>query len=123
MAFGSRIKNDIVIIVSEPDCQRGEWEAERGKGRGIVVCSNGGFPPPVSQTHHVTHPEKERVQELRGRLERLRGDWLHRPASQSISLCFLFFYEFSHSSATNQTILLCAQYLWGLGCKLDKTNN
>lgn len=39
---------------------RGEWEAERGRGRGIVVCSNGGFPPPDSQTHHVTHPEKER---------------------------------------------------------------
>lgn len=39
---------------------RGEWEAERARGRRIVVCSNGGFPPPVSQTYHVTHPERER---------------------------------------------------------------
>lgn len=28
---------------------RGEWEAERGRGRRIVASSNGGFPPPVSQ--------------------------------------------------------------------------
>lgn len=27
----------------------GEWEAERRRGKGIVVCTNGGFPPPVSQ--------------------------------------------------------------------------
>lgn len=38
---------------------RGEWEAEPGRGRGIVVDSNGGFPPPVSQMHHVTRSEKE----------------------------------------------------------------
>lgn len=44
---------------------RGEWEAERGRGRGIVVRSNGGFPPPVSQERHVTRPEEE----FRGRLE------------------------------------------------------
>lgn len=37
----------------------GEWEAEQGRGRLIVVWSNGGFPPPVSQMHHVTCPEKE----------------------------------------------------------------
>lgn len=49
---------------------RGEWEAERSKGRGIVVHSNGGFPPPVSQTRHVTRPDKEREREYRGRLER-----------------------------------------------------
>lgn len=48
-------------------CVRGEWEAELGKGRGIVVCSNGGFPSPVSQTVHVTRPDKEWDQEFRGR--------------------------------------------------------
>lgn len=51
-------------------CVRGEWEAEQGKGRGIVVCSNGGFPPSVSQTHYVTLPDKDWDLELRGRLER-----------------------------------------------------
>lgn len=52
---------------------RGEWEAERGRGRGIVARSNGGFPPPVSQAHHVTRSD----QEFRGRLERAEaeGDW------------------------------------------------
>lgn len=48
---------------------RGEWEEERSRGRGIVVCSNGGFPPPVSQRRHVTRPDKEWDQELRGKLE------------------------------------------------------
>lgn len=38
---------------------RGEWEAGPARGRGIVEDSNGGFPPPVSQTHHVTRPEKQ----------------------------------------------------------------
>lgn len=51
-------------------CERGEWEAELGKGRGIVVCSNGGFPPPVSQTHYVTLLDKDWDLEWRGRLER-----------------------------------------------------
>lgn len=51
-------------------CVRGEWEAEWGKGRGIVVCSNGGFPPPVSETHYVTLPDKDSDLEWRGRLER-----------------------------------------------------
>lgn len=37
---------------------RGEWEAERCRGRGIVACSNGGFPPPVSQAPHVTRPKE-----------------------------------------------------------------
>ena len=53
---------------------RGEWEAERGRGRGIVAGSNGGFPPPVSQAHHVTRPDKEREQEFRGRLERAEAE-------------------------------------------------
>lgn len=54
---------------------RGEWEAERGKGRGIVVCSNGGFPPPVSQTCYVTRLEKERKDNSEESLKgwRLRG--------------------------------------------------
>ncbi len=39
-------------------CVRGEWEAELGKGRRIVVHSSGGFPRSVAQTHHVTHPER-----------------------------------------------------------------
>lgn len=52
---------------------RGEWEAELGRGRGIVVRSNGGFPPPVSQTHHVTHPEKERDTQKRQFIQRLEG--------------------------------------------------
>lgn len=54
-------------------CVRGEWEAERGKGRRIVVRSNGGFPPPVPQTHHVTRPDKEQDEELRGKLEKVEG--------------------------------------------------
>lgn len=54
---------------------RGEWEAERGKGRGIVVCSNGGFPPPVSQRRHVTRPDKERDQEFREKRGERAGDW------------------------------------------------
>lgn len=43
---------------------RGEWEAERVRGRGIVVRSNGGFPSPVFQTNHVTRPEKQREDNL-----------------------------------------------------------
>lgn len=85
-------------------CERGEWEAEQGKGRGIVVCSNGGFPPPVSQKCHVTRPDKEWDPELRGRLERAEaegGARLHRLASQSITLCLLFC-DVSHCSATDQ---------------------
>ncbi len=60
-------------------CVRGEWEAERGRGRGIVVCSNGGFPPPVSRTHHVTRPDEEWDQEFRGRLERAEADGVSTP--------------------------------------------
>lgn len=68
-------------------CERGEWEAEQGKGRGIVVCSNGGFPPPVSQKCHVTRPDKEWDPELRGRLERAEAegglDSIDWPVNQS----------------------------------------
>ncbi len=35
-----------------------------------MVCSNGGFPPPVPQTHHVTRPDKEQDEELKGKLEK-----------------------------------------------------
>lgn len=49
----------------------GEWEAEHSGGRGIVVHSNGGFPPPVPQTHHVTcHGKKGDEGQFRGRLVR-----------------------------------------------------
>lgn len=54
---------------------RGEWEAEPGRGRGIVVGSNGGFPPPVSQMHHVTCSEKEWDRgQFRGRLGRAEAE-------------------------------------------------
>lgn len=40
-----------------------------------MVYSNGGFPPPVSQTHYVTLPEKERGRrQFRGRLERAEAE-------------------------------------------------
>lgn len=43
---------------------------EQGKGKGIVVSPNGGFPPPVSQRPRVNRPDKERHPGLKGRLER-----------------------------------------------------
>lgn len=43
---------------------------EQGKGKGIVVSPNGGFPPPVSQRSRVNRPDKERHPGLKGRLER-----------------------------------------------------
>lgn len=43
---------------------------EQGKGKGIVVSPNGGFPPPVSQRPRVNHPDKDRHPGLKGRLER-----------------------------------------------------
>lgn len=98
-------------MVSEPEqsaaSARGEWEAERGRGRGIVVGSNGGFPPPVSQTRHVTRPEKERDRgQFRGRSERAGDkvgfDSIDWPVNQSK-------FGFSSSSLIFLTALLTHQ--------------
>lgn len=55
---GVTAKCSVCVRQSERERERkereGEWEAEPGRGKGIVAFLNGGFPPPVSQTRHVT---------------------------------------------------------------------
>lgn len=62
-----------------------------------MAFPNGGFPPPVSQTRRVTRPDISGTQTGGRRLQGVVGgvvvvewSWLHRLASQSISLCLLF---------------------------------
>lgn len=52
-----------------------EWEAEPGKGKGIVALLNGGFPPPVSQTRHVTRPDISGTQTGGRRQQVEEGQW------------------------------------------------
>lgn len=69
---------------------------EQGKGKGIVVSPNGGFPPPVSQRPRVNRPDKERHPGLKGRLERAgtggltpsTGQLIHQTVSSVFVVAF-----------------------------------
>lgn len=71
---------------------RGEWEAERSGGRGIVVWTNEGFPPPVPQTRHESRRAEEcdrGRKQFGARLERAEADSIDRTVNQSKDLPFI----------------------------------